>query len=62
MTGSTATHTILAWMRPAPPAVTVVVRSAHRGPVAEQNVASRSRWPRRGQPRMVRAHRRTSQS
>ena len=48
MTGSTATHTILAWIRSASAAVTVVVRSAHRGPVAEQNVANRSRWPRRG--------------
>lgn len=48
VTGSTATHTTLAWIRSAPAAVTVVVRPAHRGPVAEQNVASRSRWPRCG--------------
>ena len=45
---STATQTALAWISSVPAALRVVVRSAHRGPVAEQNVASRSHWPRRG--------------
>jgi hypothetical protein len=39
----TAVHTARAWMSSVPDALSVVVRSAHRGPVAEQNVARRNR-------------------
>ena len=58
----TAAHTAVAWTRSPPGPVSVVVRSAHRGPVAEQKVSRRTRWPSRGKLRTASAVRRTSQN
>lgn len=58
----TAAHTALACTNWPFDPDTVVVRSAHRGPVAEQKVRMDSRSPMAGSAAMLSSHRRTSQT